>query len=74
MAEQFPHFRRSAVHTFGMPLYTDGKGMGGHFHCFRGLVGSGGGDDQFFPDFVQGLVVLAVYVQDASYAFFQQGP
>ena len=70
-AEQFPHFRGCAVHTFRMPLYADGKRVGRHFDGFHCAVGCGCTDDQPIPDLIQSLMMVAVDIQSASDILFQ---
>ena len=40
-AEQFPHFRGGAVHTFRMPLYAPGKAAAGQADAFDEPVRGG---------------------------------
>ena len=70
-AEQFPHFRGGAVHTFRMPLYADGKRVGRHFDSFYRAVGCGCADDQSISDLIQSLMMVAVDIQSASDILFQ---
>lgn len=64
--EQRPHFRRFAVHAFGVPLYADGEGVRGHFQCLDGVVRGARADGEALAGRVDGLVVVAVDEQVAA--------
>ena len=42
--KEFPHFGRTAVHTFGMPLHADGKRMVFYLDRFDGIILGAGTD------------------------------
>lgn len=59
--KKFSHFGRASVHTFGMPLYADGKRMSLYLDCLDGAVLGTGTDGYVFSGRIDRLMVKAVY-------------
>lgn len=59
--KKFSHFRRTAVHTFRMPLHADGKRMVLYLDGLDGAILGAGTDAYILSGGVDGLMVETVY-------------
>mgnify|MGYP005806216579 FL=1 len=59
--KKFSHFRRTAVHTFRMPLHADGKRMVLYLDGLDGAILGAGTDAYILSGGVDGLMMETVY-------------